>query len=75
MDYLVKAGYPSAAARFAEEANIEMKEDDTYINERVQIRDSIFRGDMQTAIEDINEIDPQVSHCLFRFPFYTSSYD
>ena len=60
MDFLIQEGYPAAAARFAEEANIEVKEDNVLINERVQIRDAIFKGDLQTAIEEINDIDPQV---------------
>lgn len=61
MDYLITEGYPSAARKFAAEANIQAKADFESINERVQIRDSIHRGDLQTAIEKINELNPQVS--------------
>lgn len=60
MDFLVKEGYPAAAARFAEEANIELKEDDAEMVQRVVIRNAIYRGDIETAIEDINELSPQV---------------
>lgn len=60
MDFLVKEGYPAAAARFAEEANIEITPDDSFISERVSIRDAIYRGNLQTAIEEINEVNPQV---------------
>lgn len=60
MDYLITEGYPSAARNFAAEANIQPKADFESINERVEIRDSIHRGDLQTAIEKINELNPQV---------------
>lgn len=60
MDYLITEGYPSAARKFAAEANIQAKADFESINERVQIRDSIHRGDLQTAIEKINELNPQL---------------
>ena len=62
MDYLITEGYPSAARKFAAEANIQPKADFESINERVEIRDSIHRGDLQTAIEKINELNPQVGY-------------
>lgn len=61
MDYLITEGYPSAAEKFAAEANIQPKADFTGIQERVQIRESIHRGDLQVAIELINELNPDVS--------------
>jgi hypothetical protein len=61
MDYLITEGYPSAAEKFAAEANITPKADFTGIQERVQIRESIHRGDLQVAIELINELNPDVS--------------
>ena len=60
MDYLITEGYPSAAQKFAIEANIPPSTDLESINERVEIRNSIHRGDLQTAIEKINELNPQV---------------
>ena len=63
MDYLINAGYPSAAQRFAEEANIQPPADAAEtIVERVQIRDAILSGKIQEAIELINDLDPEV--CL-----------
>ena len=41
MDYLVTQGYPSAAQKFAVEANIQPKADVVSIQERVEIRDAI----------------------------------
>lgn len=61
MDYLITEGYPSAAQKFAAEANIQQKADLTAIEERVRIRDSIHRGDLQQAIELINDLNPEVS--------------
>jgi LisH len=60
MDYLITEGYPSAAEKFAMEANIERQPDHSFIEQRVQIRDSIHRGDLQQAIELINDLNPEV---------------
>ncbi|KAK5059817.1 hypothetical protein LTR84_009700 [Exophiala bonariae] len=60
MDYLITEGYPSAAQKFAAEANIQPKSDFSDIQERVQIRESIHRGDLQVAIELINELNPDL---------------
>ena len=61
MDYLVSEGYPDAAAKFAKEANIPSRVDVDTIHERVEIRNLIYREQIQEAIEKINEINPQVS--------------
>jgi len=67
MNFLVQQGYPDAAARFAEEANIAMNAENSLMEERVRIKNAIYRGDLQTAIEEINEIDVMVSFrcCTF----------
>ena len=67
MDYLITEGYPSAAEKFAAEANIEPKADMAGIEERVQIRESIHRGDLHMAIELINDLNPDVSPTNFIF--------
>lgn len=61
MEYLISEGYPEAAQRFALEANIEPELDVDSIQERVEIREAIASGDIQSAIEKINELNPQVS--------------
>lgn len=61
MDYLVNEGYPSAAQKFALEANIQPRALVDCIQERVQIRNAIHSGDIQRAIESINELNSQVS--------------
>lgn len=63
MDYLITEGYPSAARKFALEANLQPKTSLETVEERVEIRESIHRGDLQTAIEKINELNPQVCLC------------
>ncbi|MCJ1360035.1 MAG: hypothetical protein MMC33_010038 [Icmadophila ericetorum] len=60
MDFLVSEGYPSAAQSFAQEANIQPRVDPESIQERVEIRNAIYAGDVQTAIEKINELNPQI---------------
>jgi glucose-induced degradation protein 8 len=68
MDYLVTNGYPSAAKRFAVEANIQPKADVESIQERVEIRNAIHSGDIQTAIEKINELNHQVGILSSSYP-------
>ncbi|KAF1990735.1 hypothetical protein K402DRAFT_389653 [Aulographum hederae CBS 113979] len=60
MDYLINEGYPSAAKKFALEANIEPTANVESIEERVQIRNAIHAGDIQSAIERINELNPDI---------------
>lgn len=60
MDYLISEGYPSAAQKFAHEANIAPMLEVETVQERVDIREAINKGDIQSAIEQINELNPQV---------------
>ncbi|EFE29319.1 uncharacterized protein ARB_03890 [Trichophyton benhamiae CBS 112371] len=60
MDYLVTNGYPSAANKFAAEANIPQRHDSDTVQERVEIRNAIYSGNIQSAIEKLNELNPQV---------------
>lgn len=61
MNYLIIEGYKSAAVKFAQEANISPQVDLESIQERVEIRNAIHRGDIQAAVERINELYPEVS--------------
>jgi len=60
MDYLIKEGYPDSARKFAIEANIKQRPDEELIRTRVEIRNAIHSGDIQTAIERINELNPEI---------------
>ena len=61
MDYLINEGYPSAAKKFAMEANIQPPIEEESIRPRVEIRNAIHAGDIETAIHKINDLNPQVS--------------
>lgn len=68
MDYLINEGYPAAAQKFAVEAGIAFAGDQEGIQQRVDIRNAIHAGDMQQAIERINELNPEVSRApAFQF--------
>lgn len=71
MDYLINEGYPNAAQKFAMEANIHAPEQDS-IQPRVEIRRAIHAGDIETAIEKINDLNPQV-RILSAFSFHPPS--
>lgn len=70
MDYLITNGYPAAANKFAVEANIQPKADADTIQARVEIRTAIHSGNIQSAIERINELNPQVRFTLSAPPCY-----
>ena len=83
---MISEGYPLAAQKFASEANIPTTEDVASIQERVEIRNAIHAGDIQSAIEKINDLNHQVClvfllspHCddyiLFHAPLIYSSSD
>ena len=60
MNYLVTEGYPETAQILAAEANMAMDSEVSPIQERLEIRNLIYAGDIQNAIERINEVNPQV---------------
>lgn len=68
MDYLISHGYPDTAMEFAKEAGLTLNEDES-IEARVEIRHAIHKGDIDAAINKINDLDPQVRY----MPFYTTS--
>lgn len=59
MDYLVAEGYPKAAKHFASEANVAMPST-PFVQQRVEIRSAIYAGDLENAIQKINDWNPQV---------------
>jgi hypothetical protein len=74
MDYLITNGYPAAANKFAVEANIQLRTDLQAIQERVDIRTAIHSGDIQSAIEKINELNPQVRITVFSYHITSSHF-
>ena len=62
MGYLINEGYPEAAKKFSTEANIpppRVAADN--IEERVEIKSAIMSGQIEDAIERINDLVPEVS--------------
>jgi len=60
MNYLVIEGYRDAAEKFSAEANIPSYEDFDSIEERMTIRNAIQSGNIQQAIEKVNDINPEI---------------
>lgn len=60
-------GYPNAAEKFSKEANIPPQQDILSIRTRQEIQNSIHTGNIQTAIETLNDLDPEVSAIEFAF--------
>lgn len=67
LDYLTLGGYPNSAAKFSKEANLPHQQDISSMQAREEIRNYIHNGDIQTAIESLNELDPEVR---FRLSFF-----
>jgi hypothetical protein len=65
LDYLTTEGYPSAAARFSKEANLRPQQEEESVKARRQIQHSIHSGDIQEAVDTLNELEPQVSRRIF----------
>lgn len=68
MDYLINEGFPEAAEKFRLEANIHQPGDTDTIQERVDIRNCIVKGDIQAAIEKIHDLNPEVCHSNLQSP-------
>jgi hypothetical protein len=60
MDYLVVEGYKDAAEHFARESGLVPQVALDSIEDRTTIRDAIYRGDIEEAIERVNDLDPDV---------------
>ncbi|KAG8958271.1 hypothetical protein FRC00_002891 [Tulasnella sp. 408] len=58
MDYLVIEGYKSAAEEFSKETGLQHSVDLGTIETRMHIREAVQRGDVEQAIELVNDIDP-----------------
>lgn len=63
MDYLVIEGYKTAAEEFSKEAGLEAPVDFDSIENRMNIREALQRGDVGDAIARVNDLNPDVSVC------------
>lgn len=60
MNYLVVEGYKDAAEQFSLESGLEPTVDLQSIQERMDIRHAVQSGDIDTAIDLVNELNPEV---------------
>ncbi|KAI0482000.1 CTLH/CRA C-terminal to lish motif domain-containing protein [Xylariaceae sp. FL0804] len=60
LDYLTVAGYPNAAAKFSAEANLQPQQPTSAIQTRQRIQTLIHKGEIQAAIEELNELDQSI---------------
>ncbi|KAJ2552858.1 hypothetical protein EV175_003156 [Coemansia sp. RSA 1933] len=60
MNYLIIEGYKDAAEKFSEESGLHSTVDLGSIEERMQIRFAIQNGDIKTAIERVNDLNPDL---------------
>ena len=61
MDYLVIEGYKDAAEKFSIESGLKPNVDLESIQERMHIRSAVHAGDIEAAIERVNDLNPDVS--------------
>lgn len=61
MDYLVIEGYKTAAEEFSKEADLATPVDLDSIESRMSIREAVQRGDVEEAIDKVNDLNPEVS--------------
>lgn len=61
MNYLVVEGYKDAAEQFSTESGLAPTVDLQSIQERMDIRHAIQSGDVDTAIDLVNDLNPEVS--------------
>ena len=61
MNYLVIEGYKDAAEKFSEESRIPPTIDLASIEDRMNIRNAVQAGDIEDAIERVNDLDPEVT--------------
>ncbi|KAJ1936050.1 hypothetical protein FBU59_005182 [Linderina macrospora] len=60
MNYLIIEGYKDAAEKFSEESGLHTRVDLGSIEERMQIRFAVQNGDIRSAIERVNDLNPDL---------------
>lgn len=66
MDYLVLEGYQAAAEEFSKEAKVSPPVDLSSIETRMTIREAVQRGDVEEAIELVNDLNPEVRNTFLQ---------
>lgn len=75
MDYLVLEGYQAAAEEFSKEANVSPPVDLSSIETRMTIREAVHRGDVEEAIELVNDLNPEVRNTTPPSPLERRAYN
>ncbi|OZJ04164.1 hypothetical protein BZG36_03114 [Bifiguratus adelaidae] len=60
MDYLVIEGYKDAAEKFSIESGLKPNVDLESIQERMHIRSAVHAGDIEAAMERVNDLNPDI---------------
>lgn len=64
MNYLVVEGYKDAAEQFSIESGLAPMVDIASIQDRMDIRRAVQSGNVDAAIERVNDLNPDVSNAL-----------
>jgi hypothetical protein len=68
MNYFISEGFLASASSFSKEANIAHEPEDDELIQTRDIKNAIHTGNIQDAIEMINELNPEVSSSGRFFP-------
>ena len=60
MEYLVREGFREAAQKFQQETGINPGLEPSVMESQIKIRHAIESGDVQTAVESVNDLDPDI---------------
>lgn len=60
MNYLVIEGFKEAAVKFSSEGKIDPMVNLESIQDRMNIRNAVQEGNIENAIEQVNDLDPEV---------------
>ena len=60
MQYLVREGFRETAQEFQKETNIDPGLDQGVMDSQIKIRQAIESGNVQTALEAVNDLDPSI---------------
>jgi len=61
MNFLVHEGFKEGALTFAQESGAKADIDTESIDSRISIRNLILEGNIEEAIREVNELNPEVS--------------
>jgi hypothetical protein len=60
MDYLVTEGFKEAAEKFSQETGLKPEVDLAILDDRIRVKEAIQRGDIDEAIQLINDYDQEI---------------